>query len=334
MKSHYPQFAAGFASFLRELKGKRVVIIGHQRPDGDCIGSQVALCRVLRSQQIDAICMNPDRVPRRIKFLIGDTPFFQRDEVAVDGRVAIFTDCADHARAGDKVRALYPEAFGCVDHHMSNSGFAQHNFVDTASAATAEMLAGLFLDAGLPIDRITAQALYTGIMTDTGQFRFASTSVRVFHLAAELVARGAEPSLAGQELYERESFGKLKLLQYYINSLKLECGGRVCIGVLRNGIFEEIGASVEDTEGLVDYARSIEGVEIGVLIEERPGIIKASLRAKHGGLRMDTLAAKFNGGGHASAAGLNCPMTLGEFYPQMLAALKQRLAEVDAANPS
>jgi phosphoesterase RecJ-like protein len=87
---------------------------------------------------------------------------------------------------------------------------------------------------------------------------------------------------------------------------------------------------VEDTEGLVDYARSIEGVEIGVLIEERPGVIKASLRAKHGGLRMDTLAAQFHGGGHASAAGLNCQSTLGEFYPKLLAALNQRLAEIDA----
>lgn len=331
MKPFYPEFTASFAALLKELKGKRVVVIGHQRPDGDCIGSQVALCRVLRSQGIDAIGMNPDKVPRRIKFLIGDTPFFQRDEMQHDGRLSLFTDCADHGRAGDKIRELYPQAFGCFDHHLSNDGFGQYNFVDTASAATAEVLTGLFLDAHLPIDKTTAQALYTGIMTDTGQFRFASTSQRVFALAGALVAHGAEPALAGQELYERESFGKLKLLQTYINSLKLECGGRVCIGVLRNGIFEEIGATVEDTEGLVDYARSIEGVEIGVLIEERPGVIKASLRAKHGGLRMDTLAAQFNGGGHASAAGLNCKTTLNEFYPKLIAALNQRLAEVDAA---
>ncbi len=330
MKLFYPQFAAQFIDLLKELKGRRVIVIGHQRPDGDCIGSQVALCRVLRAQGIDAIGVNPDKVPRRIRFLLGDTPFFQRDEVKHDGRVPVYTDCADHGRAGDRMKELYPESFACFDHHLSNHGFGRHNFVDTASAATAEELTGLFLDAGLLIDRTTAQALYTGIMTDAGQFRFASTSVRVFHLAAELVARGAEPALAGQELYERESFGKLKLLQYYIGSLKLECGGRVCIGVLRNGIFEEIGASVEDTEGLVDYARSIEGVEIGVLIEERPGIIKASLRAKHGGLRMDTLAAQFQGGGHASAAGLNCPDTLGAFYPKLIAALTRRLAEADA----
>lgn len=327
--SHYPEFRAAFAALLNSLRGQRVAVIGHQRPDGDCIGSQVALTRVLRSQGIDAIAINPDPVPRRIKFLLGDTPFFERDAIAHDGRVAVFTDCADHARAGDKMRALYPQAFAAFDHHLSNGGFAAHNFIDTKSAATAELLAGLFLDAGLPIDATTAQALYTGIMTDTGQFRFASTSQRVFTLAGELLARGANPAQAGQELYERESLGKLKLLQHFISSLKLECGGRVCIGILPQGIFEKTGATVEDTEGLVDYARSLDGVAIGALIEERPGVIKASLRAQHNIYRVDSIAAQFNGGGHASAAGLNCQSTLQEFYPRLVAAFAQRLKEVD-----
>lgn len=327
--SYYPKFAGRFAVFLEEIKGRPVVVIGHQRPDGDCIGSQVALCRVLRSQGVDAVCVNPDPVPRRIKFLVGDTPFFQRDEIDHTGRIAVYTDCADHGRAGDKLRELYPDPWGCFDHHLSNDGFAQYNFVDTGSAATAEVLAGVFLDAGLPVDAQTAQALYTGIMTDTGQFRFPSTSSRVFQLCAELTAHGADPSLSGQELYERESLGKLKLLQYYLSSLKVEGDGRICIGVLPNGIFEQVGATVEDTEGLVDYARSIEGVEIGVLIEERPGVIKASLRSEHASFRMDTVAALFNGGGHANAAGLNCKATLAEFYPKLLTALKQRLVEVD-----
>jgi bifunctional oligoribonuclease and PAP phosphatase NrnA len=328
---HYPRFAARFAVLLAELRGKQVVVIGHQRPDADCIGSQVALCRLLRTQGIDAICVNPDKVPRRIRFLVGDTPFYQRDEISPEGRVAIFTDCADHGRAGEKIREMYPAPIACFDHHLSNQGFARFDFVDTASAATAEVLMGVFVDADLSIDRTTAQALYTGIMTDTGQFRFASTSERVFRLCAELVARGADPALAGQELYERESLGKLKLLQHFLGSLKLECDGRVCIGMLPQGIFEATGATVEDTEGLVDYARSLDGVVVGVLIEERPGTIKASLRGMQSVYRVDTLAALFNGGGHANAAGLNWPGTLAEFYPRLLAAIRQRLKEVDNA---
>ncbi len=329
--SHYTKFAGRFAVLLHELEGQQVAVIGHQRPDGDCIGSQVALCRVLLACGMDAICINPDPVPRRIRFLLGDTPFFQRDQMVHTGRIALFTDCADHGRAGEKMRELYPTPWGCFDHHLSNVGFAKYNFVDTSSSATAEVLAGIFFDADLPVDPTTAQALYTGIMTDTGQFRFPSTSARVFRLSADLMDAGALPALSGQELYERESFGRLKLLEHYIRSLKLECGGRVCIGILPNGIFDQVGATVEDTEGLVDYARSIEGVEIGVLIEERQDVIKASLRAKDASFRMDTLAAQFNGGGHANAAGLNCKTTLASFYPKLIAALTQRLAEADAA---
>lgn len=328
--SFYPEFAAQFAAFLEGLRGQRVVVIGHQRPDGDCIGSQVALTRALRSRGIDAIAVNPDPVPRRIKFLLGDTPFFERDKVAHDGRIAVFTDCADHARAGDKIRELYPQAFASFDHHLSNGGFATHNFIDTKTAATAELLTGLFLDAGITIDATSAQALYTGIMTDTGQFRFASTSKRVFTLAGELLVRGADPAQAGQELYERESLGKLNLLSHFIGSLRLECDGRVCIGVLPHGIFEKVGATVEDTEGLVDYARSLDGVAIGALIEERPGVIKASLRAQNNIYRVDSIASQFNGGGHASAAGLNCRDTLESFYPKLVAAFARRLKEVDA----
>jgi bifunctional oligoribonuclease and PAP phosphatase NrnA len=329
--SFYPEFAERFGRFLQELEGRRVAVIGHQRPDGDCIGSQVALVRALRSRGIDAVGINPDPVPRRIKFLLGDTPFFQRDRISHDGRVAVFTDCADQGRAGDLMRELYPHAFGSFDHHLSNGGFAMHNFVDTGSAATAEVLAGLFLDAGIAIDATSAQALYTGIMTDTGQFRFASTSKRVFTLAGELLALGASPAQAGQELYERESLGKLRLLQHFISSLKLECGGRVCIGVLPQGIFEKVGATVEDTEGLVDYARSLDGVAIGALIEERPGVMKASLRAQDAIYRVDSIAAQFNGGGHASAAGLNFHDSLESFYPKLVTAFATRLQEVDAA---
>lgn len=328
---YYPQFQAEFGRLLGRLAGQRVAVIGHQRPDGDCIGSQVAVCRVLRQLGADALCLNPDPVPRRLRFLVGDTPFFRRDEIRHDDRLAVFVDCADHERAGEKVKAQHPQPLACIDHHRSNGGFAEFNFVDPDSAAAAEMIAGLMLDAGRELDAVTAQALFTGIMTDTGQFRFASTSQRVFHLSAELLARGASPSDAGRELYENESVGRMKLLTRFLESLRLECGGRVCIGVLPNGVFEEVGATVEDTEGLVDYARSMEGVEVGVLIEERPGVIKASLRSKHSAYRMDTIASQFNGGGHASAAGLNYRDSLANFYPRLVAILAGRIAEIDAA---
>ena len=333
MEKFYPALSADFARLLASLAGRRIAVIGHARPDGDCIGSQVALARVLAALGFDVVCINADAIPRRLQFLVKEMAFLRTDEVvnAPDDRAAIFVDCADHARAGERLKVRFPAPVAVVDHHLSNVGFATANLVDSASAATCEILAGVFFDNNLLVDAQTAQALYTGILTDTGQFRFNSTSRRCFVLAGELVARGAQPSEAGYQLYERETEGKLRLLQHFLASLRLECAGRVCVGTLAPGIFEETGTSVEDTEGLVDYARSIDGVDIGALIEEKTdGTVKASLRAKEPAYRVDLVAAQFNGGGHACAAGLNLKSGGENFYERLVAALTLRVVAVDA----
>lgn len=332
----YPELSARFAALLGSLAGRKIAVVGHARPDGDCIGSQVALARVLIARGFDTICVNSDPVPRRLQFLVQGMRFFRVDDLtAGEDRAAIFVDCADHARGGERLKQLYPTPAAVIDHHLSNGGFSPANLVDSASAATCEILAGMFFDNDLPVDAQSAQALFAGLLTDTGQFRFNSTSRRCFVLAGELVARGASPVEAGYELYERETFGKMKLLQHFLASLRLECGGRVCIGVLPAGIFERTGSGPEDTEGLVDYARSIDGVEIGALIEERPdGGAKASLRAKDPIYRVDLVAAQFNGGGHACAAGLNLKTGAENFYARLVAAFTQRLAAVAAEKKS
>lgn len=334
VETFYPQLSADFARLLSSIAGRKVAVIGHARPDGDCIGSQVALARVLRARGHDVICVNPDPVPRRLAFLVDGIRFQRTDEVlqTTEDRAAIFVDCADHARGGERLKLRYPSPVAVIDHHLSNVGYAAANLVDSGSAATCEILAGVFFDNGLPVDAPSAQALYTGILTDTGQFRFNTTSRRCFLLAGELVARGANPAEAGHELYERETEGKMRLLQHFLASLRLECGGRVCIGTLPPGIFEATGSNSEDTEGLVDYARSIEGVDIGALIERRSdGSVKASLRAKDPAYRVDLAAAQFNGGGHACAAGLNLKSGTEDFPARLVAALTQRIAAVDAA---
>ena len=388
---YFPTHTPLFRALLDALPARPIAIIGHARPDGDCIGSQIALARVLRALGHEAICVNGDPVPRRLRYLLPpDLPFHRPDELrsstgfqpvgliggmgilpmivfgtragspcyfcggAVHGLEAratfqthglaaratqpaqpstdwraIYVDCSDHDRAGAKAKLRFPAPIGCIDHHLSNIGFTPHNIIAPDAAATCEILAGIFLDLNLPIDPITAKALYAGINTDTGQFRFNSTTPLTFKLAAELVARGADPSEAGYEIYERESWGKLQLLQTFLGTLKLECANRACIGILPNGIFEKTNTTAEDTEGLVDHARCIDGVEIGVLIEERPdGAIKASLRAKNPAMRVDLIAAQFGGGGHACAAGLNykTPIPTEEFRARLIAAITAQLA--------
>jgi phosphoesterase RecJ-like protein len=333
MATYYPDFSDAFGRLLATANGRQIAVIGHSRPDGDCIGSQVALARVLAAAGSSVVCVNSDAVPRRLQYLARGTSFVRTDEALLlpKDTLGVFVDCADHLRAGERLKSRFPAPACVIDHHLSNSGFGAINIVDSKSAAVCEMLAGMFLDAGMPVDPATAAALFAGIVTDTGQFRYGSTSRRCFVLAGELVARGASPSEAGYELYERESPGKLRLLQHFLASLTMELGGRVCIGTLAPGVFAATGTSAEDTEGLVDYARCVDGVDVGVLIEERQdGGIKASLRAKDPLCRLDLVASRFGGGGHACAAGLNLKDGR-EFRALLLEALGERLEVMDGA---
>jgi phosphoesterase RecJ-like protein len=328
--SFYLEQASDFKKLLEGLRGKRVAVLGHTRPDGDCIGSQVALCRILNSLQIEAVCVNADPVPRRLQFLVGDTPFYHASDFLPEGYVAVTVDCADHKRFGSLLGKAFPLPIGNIDHHISNTHYAEINIVESHSAATGEILAGLSLDENLSIDTLSAQGLYVGIATDTGQFRFPSTSKRVFRLSSQLIELGANPASASDELYEKESLAKLELLGRFLKSFRLECEGRVCIGTLRQTDFSETGATSEDTEGLVDYARAIEGVDVGVLIEDRPEGIKGSLRSKDPVYRVDEVAKRFSGGGHACAAGLNTNISYDSFYPEVVEVLDELLKEVDS----
>ena len=325
-----PYFSEASATFRRvlddQLAGRKIAVIGHRRPDGDCIGSQVALCRVLMQNGVDAIAVNADPATRVLEPFIGDTPFATFQDFEAQGYAAVTTDCADLSRIGPDLSALFPEPLLNVDHHISNTRFAANNIVLDDTCATAEILAGIFFDLGLEVDAVTAQALYIGIATDTGQYCYPADYSRLFELSGRLVACGASPVQAAANLYEKESFARIKLLQKFFDSMTLEADGKICIGMVSETDYAETGATTEDLEGVVDYARSIEGVEIGVLIEHRGGRIKGSLRGKGKAYRLDQVAAKFNGGGHAAAAGLNVEMAPATFRTELLAELKARLA--------
>ncbi len=326
----YPEHKEAFLKALESLKDKRVAVLGHLRPDGDCIGSQVALCRVLRAIGVAAVAVKVSPIPRILQKFVGDTPFVTEKSLEDSSNyVAVTVDCADPGRIGKELQEQFTNIFLNVDHHISNPSYAVENFVIPDSSATGEILAGLFLDNELPLDAVTAQALYVAIATDTGQFRFGSTTAQVFEICQRLCRYGADPAAASLELYEQASFNKLKLLQRFLNTLELRFGGRVCIGKLEAGAYEETGAELEDSEGLVDYARAIAGVDIGVLLEERNGSLKGSLRAKNPVYRVDRIAEIFGGGGHACAAGLNIEEDWETFYPRLLKALEDCLSAVE-----
>lgn len=330
--AYFPALADDFQKMLELARSERVVVLGHMRPDGDCIGSQVALVRVLRSLGVDAVAVNRHPVPVSLKPFVGDTPFYLYDEdFDAQGRVAINVDCADPIRVSRPLLDQFPQVLANIDHHRSNPAYAQINIIDADSAATCEMLAGLFLDHGLPIDAVTAQALYVGIATDTGQFRYPSTTVRVFELSAALIALGASPNATSASLYENKRFEEVALLQAFLDSLRLELGGDLCVGTISVADYAGTGATREESEGLVDYARDIAGVRIGALLESfEDGMLKGSLRSKDPALRVDRIAQRFGGGGHACAAGFNVTSGIEAFYPQLVAAISEHLAALGA----
>ena len=317
--------SASFAELIRQLEGLSVLVLGHRRPDGDCIVSQVALTRILRAMGINAIAVNNDPVPRTLQKFVGDTPFTDPQGIEAGDYKIVTVDCADHARVGDELRKRFPSVFLNVDHHVSNTKFAEHNFVLSDASATGEILAKFFFDSDLEVDQTTADALYLGICTDTGQFCYSGTNAAVFEVCRKLCESGCNPSMVAHELYEREKPGRIQLLQKFLASFRMEFNDSVCIGSIREDFYQETGTKPEDAENFVDYARSLEGVEIGVLVEDRNGKLKGSFRAKDKKYRVDLLAKQFSGGGHACAAGFNVDVPFDEFYPNLVNSIGEHL---------
>ena len=223
----FPDASSRFAEGVESLRGQSVVVLGHRRPDGDCIGSQVALTRCLLALGVDAIAINPDPVPRNLQSFVGDTPFGGLDALPDGISNSIYVDCSDRERSGLELAERFSEPILNVDHHISNEGFAKIDLVLSDTSATGEILAGFFLDNEYPIDAVTAQALYLGIATDTGQFRYRGANQRVFRICDHLCGLGASPADAAMELYEKEKPGRIQLLQRFLQLIILILVGLV-----------------------------------------------------------------------------------------------------------
>ena len=173
------------------------------------------------------------------------------------------------------------------------------------AAATCHILAQGALEHGLPIDALTAKCLHLGIVTDTGRFSYSSATAEVFQIGAELIKRGAKPAEANFLIFEHESRGKLELTKRFLSTMKFHEDGKICSGEITLADYTATQTTKEDKEGLVEFPRSVAGVEIAVLMEEGKDGIRGSLRGRDPKLRLDLLAGKLNGGGHMLAAGFN-----------------------------
>lgn len=281
------------------------VIVGHSIPDGDCIGSIVALYLGLVAAGKDVVAVLDDEVPSIYCFLEGSRMIRKPVEVETWPKQVIYLDCSDRERVGD---TLAPYLARCsfiinIDHHISNSFFGDLNRVESEAASTAELVLELLDELGVCLNPSIAAAIYTGIVMDTGGFQYGNTRPRTMRVAARLLEEGADIDNIRINLFESRERVEISLLQRALSSLDFTIDGKVAWMLLSYQDLVELEAHQYHFEGLINYARFIKGVEVGMLFREiEPGVVKIGFRSKSY-VDVNQLARRFGGGGHPRAAG-------------------------------
>jgi phosphoesterase RecJ-like protein len=285
---------------LRQIEQRRrFLLTSHARPDGDAIGSALACAQILRQLGKDAEVVLHDPVPRIYQPLPFADRVVQADRVNGHYEAAILLECDSIQRT--RLEGLENQFLISIDHHASGRPFAHVNWIDPQATATAELVHQLAKAAGVKISREIATCLYTALLTDTGSFMFKGTNEQTFALARELVLAGADPAQCAQNVYFAHSTAKMRLLGAALSNLHRE-GPLAWIWVTRDQMERSL-AKEEDCEGIVNYALSIQDVEVAAFFREMAdGRYRVSLRSK-GKLNVAAIAERFGGGGHECASG-------------------------------
>ncbi|MEO3945055.1 bifunctional oligoribonuclease/PAP phosphatase NrnA [Gorillibacterium sp. CAU 1737] len=306
------------ARFLRE--GNDFLVVSHVSPDGDAISSTLALGEILTQLGKRYTLINESGNPAKFAFLAGDRVILNdAEEPEVSFSQVVTVDCADYARLG-RVRDRIAEETPLlnIDHHPTNDAFGTVALLRPDAAATAEVLYALIEELGLTWNRDLATFIYTGLLTDTGGFRYSNTTSGVMKIASKLLDEGVPANTLAERLLERLTFTQVRLLQRGLSTLALSPDGKIAWVSITHSDIEELGATSDDLDNLVSYPRNIEGVELGILFKEtKPGIFKVSLRS-NGEVNVAQLAQAFGGGGHVRASGCSIPGTLDEVVARVL----------------
>lgn len=325
---------ASFAEIGEVLRRHQsFVLLSHVRPDGDAIGSLVALgCSLLAAGKTVRM-FNEDGVPDSLTFLRGAELIERPPATAVAAEVVVALDTATRPRLGDgclQAVANVPLWLN-IDHHVSNPGYGDLNLIDPGSPATGEILYDLIVATGLPLPEETRDALYVAVSTDTGSFQYPSTTAKTYDMAADLIRRGLDVGTINSNTYDNHPFRRLELLRTLLNTLELSSNKMVAHWTLREATRRELSLCAEDSEGLIDVIRAIRGVQVAVFFEELPdGKSRVSMRSKDRRYDVCRIAAEFGGGGHSLAAGIRMRDDLDTTKARVLAAIQRRIDEVNA----
>ncbi|HET8751987.1 MAG TPA: bifunctional oligoribonuclease/PAP phosphatase NrnA [Gaiellaceae bacterium] len=300
----------------------RFLVVTHENPDGDALGSLLAATLALRSLGKDAVMYLAGQTPLPREYAFMPLEGLLREPPAdAAERVLLAVDCAKEDRIGDEAVLSRAPLVLDVDHHHDNTRFGDVNLIVADASSTGEVLRDLFAELGVELTPELAEPLYIALVTDTGRFQYANTTPKALRLAAELVEAGADIHAVFQEVYESVEFAKLKLLARALARAEVLEGGRIVVSHLLRADFGEVGASEPYSEGIIDYLRAVEGAELAVLIREQLNKAtrshKGSLRSSIDELDVSAIARRFGGGGHRQAAGFSTDLPLPEIVEQI-----------------
>ncbi len=310
-------------------KEKSFIIFNHIDPDGDSIGSQLALMQLLRKRRKKVIIYSSQKIPQEFHFL----PFFDHlqhkfpDKMDFDVAIAIDAPCMDRISTGSPISLRRTKNLVNIDHHISNDHYGTINWVDPAASSVGEMLFHLLSQWGIKLTRKIAVCLYTSILTDTGGFRFANTTPESLRIASDLLKTGINPADIAKKVYGNYPFSRYKLLSKALNSIRTHYSGKVAsIWVTRN-MLEQTGATLNDADGFVNFPRAIRNVDVAVIFKEigMNNDIQIGLRSNKRKIDVNRIAQKFDGGGHATAAGCTLSGTRNSVEKKVLQAVRKEL---------
>ena len=310
-------------------------VISHVRPDGDAIGSILALGHALEQIGKKVRFLNQDGCPESLRFLPGSEKVEVTSEASSNGivqvEVAICLDTAARGRVGDDSLQVVEAAANVIniDHHVSNPGYGDLNYVDDSYPATGQIIYDLLKHLDLPISEISRDSIYVATSTDTGSFQYPSTTQATYEMAADLVSRGLNIGEINSLTYDNHPYRRVELMRALLNTLERSEDGRVSWWHLTNETKDELSLIDDDTEGMIDIIRAIQGVIIAVFFEELPeDKIRVSMRSKDKRINCSEVCGIFGGGGHALAAGIRMPGPLSIAREKVLTQIQSELSNI------
>ncbi len=311
------------------VDARNILIFPHDLPDGDAIGSSVAIALLAKRMGKKAHIFVYDKIPDNLLFLdSGDLFLCDRDEVELvysDIDVALMLDGGDPERISDRADVFFSAGKTlCIDHHKTESDdFADLKYCDSSAAATGQLIYRMLRLAGVDIDPEIGLPIFTAIMTDTGCFQYSNTNSEIFSIAGELYDLGVDMQKSVTEIYQSNSPEKVKLHADIISKVEFLSGGRLGFAHVSQAMLKEAGASMEDSEGVVEEIRNIKGVELSILIKEmNDNLVKVSMRAKSY-IDVSCFAESYGGGGHIRASGFSLDLPLTEAVSAVKSAITE-----------